>query len=53
MPFVLLIVAVIGIVVMALLGGWRTRRTPLEKDTTLAGDSGVASTTEPEEGGGL
>ncbi|HEU4673132.1 MAG TPA: hypothetical protein VFS32_09555 [Candidatus Limnocylindrales bacterium] len=53
MPFILLIVAVIAVVVMAIVGGWRARRSPLEKDTAVAGDSGVASTTEPEDGASL
>jgi len=53
MPFILLIVAVIAVVVVALLGGRRARRSPYARDTALTGDSGVASTTEPEDGGSL
>ncbi|HEY3523043.1 MAG TPA: hypothetical protein VGK63_05025 [Candidatus Limnocylindrales bacterium] len=53
MPFILLIVAVIAVVVVALLGGRRARRSPLDREAPTAGDSGVASTTEPEHGGSL
>jgi FtsZ-interacting cell division protein ZipA len=54
MPFILLIVAIIAIVVMALVGGWRARRSPTpEEKTALTGDSGVGSTTDPEAGGSL
>lgn len=53
MPFILLIVAVIAVVVFAIVGGWRANRSPQATDQPIAGDSGVASTTEPDEGGSL
>jgi hypothetical protein len=53
MPFILLIVAVIAVAVMAVLGGRRAQRSAVERDTPVAGDSGVASTSDPEAGGSL
>jgi hypothetical protein len=53
MPFVLLIVAVIAVIVLAVLGGRRSSRSSTERDTAVAGDSGVASTTEPDDVGTL
>jgi hypothetical protein len=53
MPFILLIVAVIAVIVLALVGGRRNSRSAAVRDTTVAGDSGVASTTEPDDVGSL
>lgn len=53
MPFILLIVAVIAVVVFAIVGGRRANRSPAARDEPVTGDSGVASATEPDEGGSL
>jgi len=52
MPFILLIVAVIAVIVLAVMGGRRSRSSRAG-GTSVAGDSGVASTTEPDDVGTL
>ncbi|HET7027435.1 MAG TPA: hypothetical protein VFI28_07075 [Candidatus Limnocylindrales bacterium] len=53
MPFILIIVAIIAIVAVAVVGGRRARTARRSGDAPLTGDSGVASTNDPEAGGSV